>query len=80
MIKRINLSGSEVVARLDMDGRLSLKASTAFAKGNPDFVIRHVEDSGQFLVGYAGLLREQGAEGTFDAGRSRQSAGRGSVV
>ncbi len=66
VVKRINLSGAEVVARLDMDGRLSLKATTASSKGNPDFVIRHVEDSGQFLAGYAGLLRNSGAEGSFD--------------
>ena len=32
---------------------------------NPDFVIRHVEDSGHFLVGYAGILNESGPEGAF---------------
>ncbi|HOV63303.1 MAG TPA: flagellar hook-associated protein FlgK [Spirochaetia bacterium] len=66
VVKRINLSGAEVVARLDLEGKLSLKATTAHAKGNPDFVIRHVEDSGQFLVGYAGILRNSAAGGAFD--------------
>ena len=31
----------------------------------PDFVIKKVEDSGQFLVGYAGLLRKSGSEGAY---------------
>lgn len=68
IIKRINMSGSEVVARLNKDGYLQLKASPAFDPENPDFVIRHVEDSGQFLTGYAGILIGSGAAGayTFD--------------
>jgi flagellar hook-associated protein 1 FlgK len=49
-----------VVARLNRDGQLSLKGTPAEmingVKENPDFVIRHVEDSGYFLTGYAGLL------------------------
>ncbi len=66
VVNRINLSGAEVTARLDREGRLTLRATTAQQVGNPDFVIRHVEDSGQFLVGYAGLLAAPGAEGAFD--------------
>ncbi len=66
LIKRINLSGAEVVARLDSEGRLSLKGVPAANEKNPDFVIRHVEDSGQFLVGYAGLLKGAGKPGAFD--------------
>lgn len=66
IVNRINLSGAEVTARLDREGRLTLRATTANQVGNPDFVIRHVEDSGQFLVGYAGLLAASGAEGAFD--------------
>lgn len=67
IVKRINLSGSEVVARLDRNGHLQLKASPAAGKENPDFVIRHLEDDGQFLTGYAGILIASGAEGAFSS-------------
>jgi len=74
IVTRINNSGAEVVARLNRDGRLSLKGTPAELvdgnRVNPDFVIRHVEDSGHFLTGYAGLLLESGAEGAFDWGRA----------
>ena len=70
IITRINNSGAEVVARLNRDGALSLKATPAdLVNGqrvNPDFVIRHVEDSGYFLTGYAGILLGSGPEGAFD--------------
>jgi flagellar hook-associated protein 1 FlgK len=64
-ITRINNSGAEVVARLNREGRLELKATPAengrnSGFENPDFVIRHVEDSGYFLTDYAGIL-ERGA-------------------
>ena len=69
IIARINHSGAEVVARLNRDGRLSLKGTPAEAVDgvheNPDFVIRHVEDNGHFLTGYAGLL---GQDGVYDWG------------
>ncbi|MDR1099135.1 MAG: flagellar hook-associated protein FlgK [Treponema sp.] len=72
IITRINNSGAEVVARLNRDGMLSLKGSPAEAvngvRVNPDFVIRHVEDSGYFLAGYAGLLNVPGPEGAYDWG------------
>ncbi|MFP4178951.1 MAG: flagellar hook-associated protein FlgK [Spirochaetaceae bacterium] len=66
VVKRINTSGSEVVARLDRNGRLNLKASPSADIDNPNFVIRHVEDSGRFLTGYAGMLAESGPEGAYD--------------
>jgi flagellar hook-associated protein 1 FlgK len=65
LVTRINLSGSEVVARLNSEGRLSLKATPAADKSNPDFVIRGLEDSGQFLVGYAGILKGSGPAGAY---------------
>ncbi|MCL1835925.1 MAG: flagellar hook-associated protein FlgK [Treponema sp.] len=71
IINRINNAGAEVVARLNRDGRLSLKGTPAEPINgiheNPDFVIRHVSDTGYFLTGYAGLLG--GVEGgSFDWG------------
>mgnify|MGYP004565135789 FL=1 len=66
VINRINDSNGEVKAYLDRNSNLVLKATTAAAMENPDFVIRHVEDSGFFLAGYSGILRSSGAEGAYD--------------
>lgn len=65
VVQRINNSGGEVVASLDRDGRLSLKGTTAQDKANPDFVIRYMADSGQFLAGYAGILAGTGADNAY---------------
>jgi flagellar hook-associated protein 1 FlgK len=65
IISRINYSSSEVVARLDNSGRLTLKATPAEGTADPDFVIRYAEDSGQFLTGYAGLLENSGPDGAY---------------
>jgi len=70
ILGKINNSGAEVVARLDRNGELSLKATPSEETQNPDFVIRHVEDSGQFLVGYAGILQQSGAAGAYDWGHA----------
>ncbi len=66
IINRINDSQAEVKASLDRNNNLVLKATTAASIDNPDFVIRHVEDSGQFLVGYSGILAASGAENAYD--------------
>ncbi len=66
VIDRINKSGAEVVAYLDHRNRLVLKATLAQDDNNKDFVIRHIEDSGNFLVNYAGILRASGAAGAYD--------------
>ncbi len=68
VVSRINHAGAEVTARLTMDGTLQLRATPAAEGANPDFVIRHVEDSGQFLGGYAGILRGSGSAGAYDWG------------
>jgi len=65
VLNRINNSGAEVTARLDRDGRLTMTATPSLNRENPDFVIRHIEDSGRFLEGYAGLLAASGPEGAF---------------
>jgi flagellar hook-associated protein 1 FlgK len=66
LVTRINNSDSEVKAYLDRENRLVLKATTASDRQNPDFVIRHVEDSGFFLTGYAGVLAGAGADNAYD--------------
>lgn len=70
VVARINDSDGEVKAYLDRDNRLVLKATSAEAMENPDFVIRHVEDSGLFLAGYAGVLNGSGAENAYDFARA----------
>ncbi len=66
VVNRINDSDGEVKAYLDRNNRLVLKATTAQDMENPDFVIRHVEDSGLFLSGYAGVLNGSGSENAYD--------------
>ncbi len=68
VVARINHAGAEVTARLTGEGKLQLRATTAASREDPSFVIRHVEDSGQFLAGYAGILRASGPEGAYDWG------------
>ncbi|MGP1588008.1 MAG: flagellar hook-associated protein FlgK [Treponemataceae bacterium] len=70
VINRINDSESEVKAYLDKNNRLVLKGGISSDSENPDFVIRHLEDSGYFLTGYAGLLSLQGEEGAYDYGQA----------
>ncbi|MDY3939172.1 MAG: flagellar hook-associated protein FlgK [Spirochaetia bacterium] len=66
LVRRINTSGSEVVARLDSDGRLQLRAVTAADRNNPDFVIRYAADSGEFLTNYSGVLAASGEAGAYN--------------
>ena len=66
VVARINDSDGEVKAYLDRENRLVLKATTSSAMENPDFVIRHVEDSGMFLSSYSGILQGSGAENAYD--------------
>ncbi|WP_038109481.1 flagellin hook IN motif-containing protein, partial [Treponema pedis] len=70
LIERINRSGAEVVSYLDQNNKLVLKGTTSLNKENPDFVIRHIEDSGRFLAGYSGVLSASGEEGAYDWGRA----------
>jgi len=70
IVARINNSGAEVAARLNQAGQLTLTGVPAENPADPDFVIRHAEDTGQFLVGYAGMLAGSGPAGAFDWGRA----------
>jgi flagellar hook-associated protein 1 len=67
VIRKINESGARVNAFVNPQGKLTLKADYQVNPENPDFVIQHVEDNGLFLTGYAGVLKESGAAGAFDA-------------
>ena len=66
VLARINDSASEVKAYLDRNNHLVLKATAASDVSNPDFVIRHVEDSGYFLAAYSGVLSGIGADNAYD--------------
>jgi len=65
IVRRVNDSGADVTARLTSTGALQLRAKTSSDGESPDFVIRHVEDSGEFLSGYAGLLSASGEAGAY---------------
>jgi flagellar hook-associated protein 1 FlgK len=56
LVQRINNAGGDVVARLNHEGQISLKGTVSARDEYPDFVIRHIEDSGMFLSDYAGLI------------------------
>lgn len=66
IIRRINDSKAGVVAYMNHDNQLALKASAADDDRRTSFMIRHMEDSGQLLVGYAGILNSSGEAGAFD--------------
>jgi flagellar hook-associated protein 1 FlgK len=66
VIKKINDAKLGVVAYMDHNGQLAVKATLAKDDDRRNFMIRHLEDSGQFLVGLTGVLRQSGAQGSFD--------------
>jgi len=73
LVERINRSGAEVTARLNREGALTVRATTAADTANPDFVLRAIQDDGEFLTGYAGLLLAPGAGGAYDWGQAGQT-------
>ncbi|MBN1499829.1 MAG: flagellar hook-associated protein FlgK [Spirochaetes bacterium] len=66
VVKKINDGKLGVVAYIDHRGHLALKATIAQDHPNKNFMIRHLEDSGQFLVGLTGILKQSGQDGSFD--------------
>jgi flagellar hook-associated protein 1 len=66
VIKKINDAKLGVVAYVDHNGQLAIKATLSKDDDRRNFMLRHLEDSGQFLVGLTGVLRQSGAAGSFD--------------
>ena len=66
VVKRINDAKAGVVAYVNHDNQLALKAVTADDDRRTNFMIRHIEDSGELLTGFAGILNDSGPAGAFD--------------
>jgi flagellar hook-associated protein 1 len=66
VIKRINRSEAGVVAALNHDNQLILKGVPSESNSRENFMIRHIEDSGNLLVGMTGILSSSGNAGSFD--------------
>ncbi len=66
IIERINKSNAGVSAYLNHRNQLTFKATMSQDRQYMDHVIRHIEDSGNFLVNYAGMLKQSGQAGAFD--------------
>jgi flagellar hook-associated protein 1 len=66
VIKRINRSESGVVAMLNHDNQLVLKSTFSETTSRENFMIKHLEDSGNLLVGMTGILLSSGQAGSFD--------------
>jgi flagellar hook-associated protein 1 len=67
VIRRINNSRAGVVASLNHDNQLTLKATISEDHPRKNFMIQHLEDSGNFLVGLSGILKASGPSGSFSA-------------
>jgi len=70
VINAVNRSDAGVVAYLNHNNNLVLKGREAKDNYLTNFMIRHVEDSGEFLTGFSGLLQNSGAAGAFDYRRT----------
>jgi flagellar hook-associated protein 1 len=70
IMKKINDARMGVVAYMDHNSRLAIKATAAEDMDKKNFMIRHLEDSGQFLVGLTGILKQSGQQGSFDYRRT----------
>ena len=66
VMKKINDGQFGVSAYIDHNSHLALKATVAKDSDRKNFMIRHIEDSGQLLVGLSGILKQTGAAGSFD--------------
>ncbi|MBN2435065.1 MAG: flagellar hook-associated protein FlgK [Spirochaetes bacterium] len=66
VIQKINNAKLGVVAYMTHDGNFALKATAALDNPSRNFMIRHLEDSGQFLVGLTGVLQNSGPDGAYE--------------
>ncbi|MCP5499973.1 MAG: flagellar hook-associated protein FlgK [Leptospiraceae bacterium] len=66
VIQRINQSKAGVVAYMNQDNQLSIKAKIAEDHPSRNFMIRHLEDSGNLLSGMSGILAGSGQASAFD--------------
>lgn len=66
VMKKINDANLGVVAYMNHDGQLGIKATVAQDDYHKNFMIRHMEDSGQFLSGLTGILKGTGPDASFD--------------
>ncbi len=62
VLTRVNNSNADVKIYVNDDGHLVVKSD------NPGMYITHLEDSGDLLAGYTGVLKAPGAVGAFDFG------------
>ncbi len=70
VIKRINDAGLGVAAYIDHNGNFAIKATLSKDSTKKNFMIRHIEDSGEFMVGLTGVLKQSGEQGAFDYRRT----------
>jgi flagellar hook-associated protein 1 len=70
VINAVNRSDAGVVAYLNHNNNLVIKGREASDNYLTNFMIRHVEDSGEFLTGFSGLLQNSGVAGAFDYRRT----------
>ncbi len=66
VMKKINDARTGVVAYINHNKEFTIKATIAKDKDKLNFMIRHLEDSNQFLVGLTGILKNTGPQGAFD--------------
>jgi flagellar hook-associated protein 1 FlgK len=60
IVEKVNNAGADLKMFLNSDGNLVVRSDT------PRFFISHLEDSGNFVVQYAGVLRGSGPNAAFD--------------
>jgi len=60
VITKINNSGGDIKVYINSENKIVVKSDT------DNLFITHIEDSGDFLVKYSGILKNKGQKGAFD--------------